>query len=590
MKKEKIYEGIAASPGVVIGRVHTFNLEEAVIVPRKIRQSEVPAEIARFEDSLIATRQELLTIRKELAQRLDRNETDLFDAHLLLVEDRALIEEVIRGIEEKKRNAEYVFQQVVEKYARAFSQVEDDYIKERLSDIRDVAKRVLHNLIGEKRRDLASLTEEVVIIAHDLSPSDTALMHREKVIAFATEVGGRTSHTAIMARSLAIPAVVGLGTIEDQIRSGDPVVVDGNKGLVIFYPSRTTLSRIKREKTSLAEFEKQLQFLKEQPAETGDGFQVTLAANIEMPEDLPSVLSHGAEGVGLYRTEFFYLNREDMPSEDEQYEAYNLVARRVSPHSVIIRTLDLGGDKFNSLLEIPREINPFLGWRAVRFCLERQDIFQAQLRAILRASRHKNVKVMFPLISGYGELLRVLEVWEKAKREVKKKGHRFDPEMEVGIMIEVPSAVVMAEELANKVDFFSIGTNDLIQYALAVDRVNEKIAYLYEPLHPAVLRLIDQVIKVGHAHDIWVGMCGEMAGDPLSVPILLGLGLDEFSVSPVMIPEVKRIIRSLNMVEARQLAQRVLGYHSTAEIKKESRSILRKIDPRLLKWAADASS
>ena len=590
MKKEKIYEGIAASPGVVVGPVHIFNLEEAVIVPREIRESEVPTEIARFEDSLIATRQELLTIRKKLARRLERSETDLFDAHLLLMEDRALIEEVIRGIEEKRHNAEYVFQEVVEKYARAFSQIKDDYIKERLSDIRDVAKRVLHNLIGEKRRDLASLTKEVVVIAHDLSPSDTALMHREKVIAFATEVGGRTSHTAIMARSLAIPAVVGLGTIEAEVHTGDPVVVDGNKGRVIFYPSRATLARIKREKTRLAEFERQLRFLRERPAETGDGFQVTLAANIEMPEDLPSVLSHGAQGVGLYRTEYFYLNREDIPSEEEQYQAYDLVARQVNPHSVIIRTLDLGGDKFNSLLEIPREINPFLGWRAVRFCLEHQDIFQTQLRAILRASRQKNVKVMFPLISGYGELLRVLEVWEKAKSEVKKKGHRFDPEMEVGIMIEVPSAVVMAEELARKVDFFSIGTNDLIQYALAVDRVNEKIAYLYEPLHPAVLRLIDRTIKVGHAHDIWVGMCGEMAGDPLSVPILLGLGLDELSVSPVMVPEIKRVIRSLNMVEVRKIARRVLRYHSTEEIKKEARRILLRIDPRLLEWAGDAGS
>ncbi|MCX6349711.1 MAG: phosphoenolpyruvate--protein phosphotransferase [Candidatus Aureabacteria bacterium] len=540
--------------------------------------------MAPFEDALIATSKDLLGIRRNLAKRLGREQTSLFDAHLLLVQDRAIIEEVVREIEQKKLNSEHVFQEVIKKYAVAFGQMKDDYIKERLTDITDVARRVLHNLTGRKRQDLAALSEAVVVIAHDISPSDTALMHREKVIGFATDVGGRTSHTAIMARSLAIPAVVGLRTVASQVRTGDPVVVDGSRGLLILNPSRSTLEKIGRERSRFARFERQLQILQDLPAETQDGFRVTLAANIEMPEDMPSVVSHGAEGVGLYRTEFFYLNRSDLPDEEEQFQAYNLVARRVKPHSVIIRTLDLGGDKFDSPLEIPREINPFLGCRAIRFCLEHQDIFKVQLRAILRAGVHKNVKIMFPMISGYSELKRVLEVWEEAKEDVRAAGRQCNPAMEVGIMIEVPSAALLADVLAREVDFFSIGTNDLIQYSLAVDRVNEKIAYLYEPLHPAVIRLIGQVIEVAHAQGIWVGMCGEMAGDVHAVPILLGLGLDEFSVSPAVVPEIKKLIRSLKLSQVRDLARKVLTYRAASEIRSEAQKFLRNVAPALLEW------
>ncbi len=584
MNKELIFEGVAASPGVVMGKAHLFNIEEATVAPRTIREEEVPAEVARFEDALIATRKELMEIRKELAQRLDRDQTSLFDAHLLVVEDRALIEEVVRGIEAKRVNAEHVFQEVIRKYASAFGQMKDDYIKERVTDIRDVARRVLHNLTGRKRQDLAALTEEVVVIAHDISPSDTALMHRGKVIGFATDVGGRTSHTALMARSLAIPAVVGLRSVYAAVHTGDPVVVDGTRGLFILHPSRATLAKIAREKSRFARFERQLKILQDLPAETRDGFRVTLAANIEMPEDLPSVISHGAEGVGLYRTEFFYLGRGDLPSEEEQFQAYNMVARRLKPHSVIIRTLDLGGDKFDSPLEIPREINPFLGWRAIRFCLEHKEIFKVQLRAILRASVHGNVKIMFPMISGYSELKRVLEVWEEAKEEVKSSGRNFNPALETGIMIEVPSAALTADVLAREVDFFSLGTNDLIQYSLAVDRVNEKIAYLYEPLHPAVIRLVGQVIEAAHAQGIWVGMCGEMAGDVHAVPILLGLGLDEFSVSPAMVPEIKKLIRSLKLPEVRALAKKTLGYRAASEIRSEAQKFLAAVAPALLEW------
>lgn len=577
MKKEIILEGMAASPGMIVGKVFIFSPEELKVESRKVSPGEVATEIARFEDSLIATRRELLGIRRRLADRLERNESDLFDAHLLVVEDRALIEEVIRGIEERELNAETIFQEVISRYSEAFSQIEDDYIRERFSDIKDVARRVLRNLSGHKSKSLAELEERVVVVAHDISPSDTAQMNREFVIGFATDVGGRTSHTAIMARSLAIPAVVGTGEVSRAAVSGDIVVVDGNRGRVILNPTRITLKKIEQEQALIAEHSRVLKVLRDKPAETRDGYRVTLAANIEMPGDMDAVIENGAEGVGLYRTEYLYLNREDLPDEEEQFRAYDAVAERALPSSVIIRTLDIGGDKFVSPLDISRELNPFLGWRAVRFCLERQDIFKIQLRAILRASSRGNVRVMFPMISGYSELLRVLKVWEETKRELDASGVAFNRSMEVGIMIEIPSAALIAESLAAEVDFFSIGTNDLIQYTLAVDRVNEKIAYLYEPLHPAVLLLIQRIVDVAHRNDIWVGMCGEMAGDPLIVPILLGLGLDEFSVSPMAVPEVKEIIRALRIFQARELAGRILGCRRSDEIRKAALDFFRSL-------------
>nr|HPJ72406.1 phosphoenolpyruvate--protein phosphotransferase [bacterium] len=440
-------------------------------------------------------------------------------------------------------------------------------------------RRVMHNLTGQQRATLSSLEEISVVVAHDLSPSDTALMHREMVVGFVTDVGGRTSHTAIMARSLAIPAVVGVGNISGVAEDGEPVVVDGNRGRVILNPSRATLARIEKEKRELAENERMLSFLRDKPAETKDGFRVTLASNIELPEDINSVIASGAEGVGLFRTEYLFLNRDDLPSEEEQFQAYSYVAEKAQPHSVIIRTLDVGGDKFVSQLDISRELNPFLGWRAVRFCLERTDIFKNQLRAILRAGRAGNVKVLFPLVSGKAELRRILQVWEEAKGEVEKDRSDPLPEIEVGIMIEVPSAAVLADNLAEAVDFFSIGTNDLIQYTLAVDRVNEKIAYLYEPLHPAVLQLIRGTIDAAHRNNIWVGMCGEMAGDPIAVPILLGMGLDEFSVSPVAVPLVKKVIRSLTIPRARDLAESILGLSQASEIRARAETFLKELDP-----------
>jgi phosphotransferase system enzyme I (PtsI) len=580
--QERVFRGIGASPGVAIGKAFIFDSEEVVAIKRRIDAAQVPLEIARFEDALIRTRQEILQIQDKVSERLGAKHAEIFNAHLLVLEDRSFIEDVIKTIERDRFNIEFVFQQVARKYAEIFSQIEDDYLKERASDIRDVTRRVLHNLTGRKREDVGRLTEEVIIVAYDLSPSDTALMHQEKVISFATDIGALTSHTAILARSLRAPAVVGLRDISRKVKTGETLIVDGTGGVVIASPSRATLREYTHVRTRLRAIEERLVNLKDLPAETLDGYRVSLAANIELPQDVPAALAQGADGIGLYRTEFFYMNRRDIPGEEEQFEAYRSVAEQAYPHSVIIRTLDLGGDKFLSDLQVPREMNPFLGWRAIRFCLERTDLFKTQLRAILRASARGNVKVMFPMISGVEELVRAREILDKCAGELRKRGKKFEEKIEVGAMIETPAAALTADILATHVDFFSIGTNDLIQYSLAVDRVNEKIAYLYEPRHPAILRLIHQVITAGHRENIWVGMCGEMAGEPSLALILLGMGLDEFSVSAVSIPEIKKVIRSVQLADARTLAEEVLTYTSIEETSARCKRLLLKVAPELV--------
>jgi phosphotransferase system enzyme I (PtsI) len=579
---QRTYHGIGVSPGVAIGKAFIFDTEEVVVIKRRIDAEQVPSEIARFEDALILTRKEILRIQSEISERLGTEHAEIFNAHLLVLEDRSLIEDVIKKIERERYNIEYVFQQVGRKYAEIFSQIEDDYLKERASDIRDVTRRVLHNLLGKKREDVSKLKEEVIIVAYDLSPSDTTLMHKEKVISFVTDVGAMTSHTAIMARSLKVPAVVGLHDFSRKVRSGETLIVDGTGGMVIASPTRQTLHKYTQLKNRIRVIEERLTGLKDLPAETLDGYRVALAANIEIPEDAAPALDTGAEGIGLYRTEFLYMNRKDLPSEEEQYKAYRMVAARAHPHPTIIRTLDIGGDKFISDLQVPREMNPFLGWRAIRFCLERTDIFKVQLKAILRASSLGNVKVMFPMVSGVEEVLRATELLNEVKDELKRRGEGFDKEIEVGAMIGIPSAALTADILAKHVDFFSIGTNDLIQYSLAVDRVNEKIAHLYEPRHPAILRLIKQIITAGHNENIWVGMCGEMAGEPSLALILVGMGLDEFSVSMAAVPEIKKVIRSVRLAEARELADEILGYTNAQAIKTKCKKLLLKIAPELV--------
>jgi phosphoenolpyruvate-protein phosphotransferase (PTS system enzyme I) len=578
--KQKILKGIPAAPGISMGKAFLFDTQEMnQVLKRPILAEEVNAEVRRFKEALSKTRQEIAKIKDKISREIGAEQGEIFSAHLLVLEDTMLIEEVVSRIKKERLSVEFVYQDVLRKYIKAFSKIDDEYLRERISDINDVGKRVLKNIVGAKRESLSELKDVVVVIAYDLSPSDTASMHKDRVIAFATDIGGRTSHTAIMAKSLEIPAVVGLEEITSVVKNGDYIIVDGNKGMVILHPSQETIKTYELEKKGFEEYERSLLSLRDLPAQTRDGHKVEIVANMELPEEVPSAIYHGAQGIGLYRTEYFYMNRADLPTEEEHFEAYKAVAQKIAPHSVIIRTLDLGGDKFLSHLEVPHEMNPFLGWRAIRFCLARPDIFKIQLRAILRASVHGKLKMMYPMISGLEELRQANAIFNEAKEELRAKGVAFDEGMEIGAMIEIPSAAMTSDLLAKEVDFFSIGTNDLIQYAIAVDRVNEKIAYLYEPTHPGVLRLIKGVIDNGHKEGIWVGMCGEMAGEPELVLLLLGLGLDEFSMSSVVIPEVKRIIRASTLSGAKEIAETALTLSTGREVEEFARAKLKEMLP-----------
>jgi len=570
-------KGIAAASGISIGPAYKVGGEELVISKEQIRVEDIPIQIQLFEEALIKTRKEIVYLQRRIASDMGQEEAEIFDAHLLVLEDRMLIEEVISRLKQEQVCVAYIFSEVLKKYINVFSKIEDEYLKERMSDINDVGKRILRNLLGKERRGWEDLKEKVVVVAHDISPSDTAAMHKENVCAFVTDIGGKTSHTAIMAKALEIPAVVGLEEVTAKIKTGDTLIVDGSMGTVIVNPDDDTLKEYQKEGQKLRTIAERFLFVKDLPAVTLDGRAVEINANIELPDEVPAVKLHGGQGIGLYRTEFFYMNRTDLPSEEEHYQSYKYVAQEMAPYPVIIRTLDLGGDKFLSQLEIPREMHPFLGWRAIRFCLARPDIFKVQLRAILRASVHGKLRLMYPMISGIEEMQQANNILKEAKEELKNEGVPFDNNIEVGAMIEVPSAAMTADLLASESDFFSIGTNDLIQYSLAVDRTNEKVAYLYDPAHPAVLRMIKHIIESAHNAGIWVGMCGEMAGEPAFVLILLGLGLDEFSMPPLFMPEVKYIIRSVTVKQAKGIALEALKLSTGREVEEYSQSKMREI-------------
>ncbi len=549
---------------------------------QEVEGNQIAQEIARFEDAITRTRAEILGIRKKISDQMGREHSEIFNAHLMILEDRTLIEDVIDQMKQKKTTAEYAFSVVIKRYFEAFAQIDDEYLKERIADIKDVGRRLLQNLCGEQKGILENLQENVVIISHDLSPSDTAMMNKEKVLAFVTEIGGPTSHTAILGRSMEIPAVVGLDGIVMEVKTGDRIVVDGTHGVVIVDPDEKVIEEYTREGRRFTELISELDKLRNLSAETSDGRRIVLAANIEFHHEIPSVLSHGADGIGLYRTEYFYMSRTDLPTEEEQYQAYRQVAETVAPHPVIIRTLDLGGDKFLSSLDVPKEMNPFLGWRAIRFCLTRVDIFKVQLRAILKASVHGKLKIMYPMISNVQELKKANEILNECRRELTEEKISFDPKMEVGAMIEIPSAALTSDILAREVDFFSIGSNDLIQYALAVDRVNEKIAYLYEPTHPAILKLIRQVVENGHARGRWVGCCGEMAGDTAIAILLVGFEIDEISASPFVLPKVKKAIRSVSFKQAKEITQKALQFQTGLEVREFLNARLRSISKDLV--------
>ena len=581
-QEERRCQGVPAAPGIARGPIHVFSIETDDVVRYHVEPTQVPDEIARFESGLIQTRAQILEMQQQIAEAIGAKDAGIFDAHLLVVEDQTLIDEVLRRLESEHCNVEYVFQEVANRYVESLSKIDDPYLRERALDIQDVSRRVIRNLQGKSPRPFLSVHQPHILIAHNLTPSDTATINREHVRGFGLDLGSRTSHTAIMARSLGIPAIVGLRDATEALETGMPALIDGYHGLLIIHPNEKTLreyEELEREKGALAA---RLTRLRETKSTTRDDRHIVLSANIELPDEVEAVLANGAEGVGLYRTEFLYLNQKTLPTEDEQFEVYRDVAQRVAPDPLIIRTLDLGGDKLSENIESGDELNPFLGWRAIRFCLENPDIFKTQLRAILRASAGGNVKIMFPMISGLDEARRGLKMVEECKSELRRQGEPFDDHLEVGIMVEVPTAAILADRLAREVDFFSIGTNDLIQYAVAIDRTNERVAHLYEPSHPSVVRLLKMVADAAHANQIWVGVCGEMAGEVLFSPLLLGLGMDELSASPTIVPRVKSAVQGLTMTECRQLVAEVLELDTPAAILARCTEMAQRHYPELL--------
>jgi len=579
---ERIIRGIPVSPGVCRGKILVLGRSQDKIPKIAVAESRLPHEVQRLEQALINTRREILEVQRQVTRALGADDATIFDAHLLVLEDPTLIEEVSRIIFQEKVSAEFAFQQVADKYAKTLSAIDDEYLRERAADMRDVTARILNNLLGRSDDfDPSKLEEPCIIISYDLTPSRTAQLDKKMVLGFATDVGSRTSHTAIMARSMRIPAVVALQTATRELHSGDYALLDGFNGLIIINPTDQTLFEYGQLVRRHVTLEEKLRDVYDKPAVTLDGTRVILSANVEQPADTESVLASGAEGVGLYRTEYLFINRDTLPTEEEQYEAYRQIAAALKPSPVIIRTLDLGGDKFLSHLQVPQEMNPFLGWRAIRFCLQERDIFRAQLRAILRASVEGNIKLMYPMISCLHELIQANELVEEYKRELKAEGIPFRADIEIGAMIEIPSAALAAEALSKRVKFFRLGTNDLIPYTLAVDPLNEKIAHLYQPTHPAILRLIKMTVDAGHKQGIWVGVCGEMAGDPVLTPVLLGLGVDELSVAPPVVPQIKYLTRRLKMNEAQELAEFALSCEDSQQISARLETYVRQVAPSL---------
>jgi phosphotransferase system enzyme I (PtsI) len=581
-KPEQRFQGIPVSPGIVRGKAWIHNLEEDAAPHYHIRQDEVPAELNRFENALLQTRLQIQEMQSRISDSVGGADAGIFDAHLLVVEDRTVIDEVVRIIKRDRLNVESVFAAVTGRFAKTLSEIDDPYLRERAVDIHDVCRRVLRNLLGKQSRVLGGTGESQVVISHNLTPSDTVQMNRQSVLGFATDIGSKTSHTAIMARSLSIPAVVALHDASESIMHGDPVLLDGYNGLLIVNPSDETIADYEVLRKRKDVLERRLDALRGTECCTTDGRKLVLSANIELPEDVPMVIHSGAEGVGLFRTEFFYINRQELPGEELQYQAYRSVVERLAPNSVIIRTLDLGGDKLMSSLDIPTEMNPFLGWRAIRLCLEREDIFKTQLRAILRASAHGNLRIMYPMISGVEEVRSANEVLEECRQELRMEGKPFAEKIEVGAMIEIPSAALTADLIAREVDFFSIGTNDLIQYTIAVDRLNENIAHLYQPTHPAIVRLIRSVVEAGHAHNLWVGVCGEMAGEIALTPLLLGLGVDELSTGCAQVPRVKQAVQSLDLEVCVRLVEEIQSMETPGAVFAACERVARERYPDLL--------
>jgi phosphotransferase system enzyme I (PtsI) len=566
-KEEITLFGIPASPGVSHGQVFRFLHEEVEVLNYEVKEEDHPLEIARFKEALSITSDQIKEVREGVAKNLGEKEAGIFDAHLMVLEDKALIDDVEKEIRSTGDNVEQCLYRVTQRYYEYFNQLEDEYLRERASDLKDISRRLIRNLIGATAAGTAFLEDPRVLVSEDLTPSDTASLDRSKILAIATETGGQTSHAVIMARASGVPAVVGVRSLTEGLAEGDTLLVDGFEGVVIINPSETTLFRYGKVGVRRKKLKDLVEEDAQEPSRTKDGLEFHLYANADTPEEVTAAMDFFCRGVGLYRTEALFLRKNEMPSEDVQYLHYRELVEAAAPLSVTIRTLDLGGDKVLDLGDREKESNPFMGFRAIRYCLRNPEIFLVQLRAILRASAHGEVKIMFPMISGVGEVIRAKALLDRAKEELRVEEVNFDESIEIGCMIETPSAVTICDILAKEVDFFSVGTNDLVQYLLAVDRVNNQIAYLYEPHHPAVIRSLDHVSRVSKDTGRPITVCGEIAGDPHFLPVLLGLGLDHLSCAPPLLHELKFFGRCFTILECEELVEEILSMGRPVQIK-----------------------
>ena len=560
--------GIPASPGIVFGKALVLKEEKIVLDTQKIKESQIDAEIARFYEGRSAAVEQLNSIKDRAYASLGEEKAAIFEGHLMILEDEELEEEILDYLRSNKVNAAVAANVIIDQQVAMLSEIDDEYLKERAGDIRDIGNRLIKNILGMHIVDLGEINEEAILVAYDLTPSETAQLNLDKVLGFVTDIGGRTSHTSIMARSLELPAIVGTNNVTELVNTGDFLILDALNNVVYVNPSQEDIQRLKALQAKLADEKAELAKLKDLPALTLDGHRVDVVANIGTIRDIEGAERNGAEGVGLYRTEFLFMDRDQLPTEEEQFIAYKDVVEAMNGNLVILRTMDIGGDKELPYLNLPKEMNPFLGWRAIRIALDRREILNAQLRAVLRASAYGRLAVMFPMIISVEEIRALKSVIEELKVELRNEGKDFDENIQIGVMVETPSAAVNAKFLAKEVDFFSIGTNDLTQYTLAVDRGNELISHLYNPMSPSVLNLIKQVIDASHAEGKWTGMCGELAGDENATILLLGMGLDEFSMSAISVPRIKKLIRNVNYQDAKLLAEKALQQPTAAEIER----------------------
>lgn len=561
----KLIKGIAASDGVAIAKAYLL-VEPDLTFDKNEKVTDVEGEVAKFNNAIEASKVELTKIRNNAEVQLGADKAAIFDAHLLVLDDPELIQPIQDKIKNENANAATALTDVTTQFVTIFESMDNEYMKERAADIRDVSKRVLSHILGIELPNPSMIDESIVIVGNDLTPSDTAQLNKEFVQGFATNIGGRTSHSAIMSRSLEIPAIVGTKSITQEVKQGDMIIVDGLNGDVIVNPTEDELIAYQDKRERYFADKKELQKLRDADTVTVDGVHAELAANIGTPNDLPGVIENGAQGIGLYRTEFLYMGRDQMPTEEEQFEAYKEVLEAMNGKRVVVRTLDIGGDKELSYLNLPEEMNPFLGYRAIRLCLAQQDIFRPQLRALLRASVYGKLNIMFPMVATINEFREAKAILLEEKENLKNEGHDISDDIELGIMVEIPATAALADVFAKEVDFFSIGTNDLIQYTLAADRMSERVSYLYQPYNPSILRLVKQVIEASHKEGKWTGMCGEMAGDETAIPLLLGLGLDEFSMSATSILKARRQINGLSKNEMTELANRAVDCATQEEV------------------------